>query len=104
MFFHQVACMQFINIAVHSVEDMNYRVHLQHEFTLLGLDQYLLVRNIQLLYCSVIYKEKFVSKDYYYNNSDYIFIFSDTRHKSDIYLIQSMLIIIITFNVHFFQE
>jgi len=33
--------MQFVNIAVHSVEDVNYRVHLQHEFTLLGLDQYL---------------------------------------------------------------
>jgi len=33
--------MQFINIAVHSVEDVNYRVHLQHEFTLLGLDSYL---------------------------------------------------------------
>lgn len=36
-----VACMQFINIVVHSVEDMNYRVHLQYEFTALGLDQYL---------------------------------------------------------------
>lgn len=35
--------MQFINIAVHSVEDMNYRVHLQHEFTLLELDDYLSV-------------------------------------------------------------
>ena len=34
-----VACMQFINILVHSVEDMNYRVHLQWEFTLLGLDK-----------------------------------------------------------------
>lgn len=33
--------MQFINIVVHSTEDMNYRVHLQHEFTLLGLDRYL---------------------------------------------------------------
>ena len=33
--------MQFVNIAVHSVEDVNYRVHLQHEFTLLGLDGYL---------------------------------------------------------------
>jgi len=33
--------MQFVNIAVHSVEDVNYRVHLQHEFTLLGLDSYL---------------------------------------------------------------
>ncbi|XP_051894779.1 formin-like protein 1 isoform X2 [Pristis pectinata] len=36
-----VACMQFINIVVHSVEDMNFRVHLQFEFTLLGLDEYL---------------------------------------------------------------
>ena len=33
--------MQFVNIVVHSVEDMNFRVHLQHEFTLLGLDQFL---------------------------------------------------------------
>ncbi|XP_060655028.1 formin-like protein isoform X2 [Drosophila nasuta] len=36
-----VACMQFMNIVVHSVEDMNYRVHLQYEFTALGLDTYL---------------------------------------------------------------
>uniref|UniRef100_A0A673GDR0 Formin-like protein 1 n=1 Tax=Sinocyclocheilus rhinocerous TaxID=307959 RepID=A0A673GDR0_9TELE len=36
-----VACMQFINIVVHSVENMNFRVHLQYEFTQLGLDQYL---------------------------------------------------------------
>ncbi|GAB0098667.1 Formin-like protein [Sergentomyia squamirostris] len=36
-----VACMQFVNIVVHSVEDMNYRVHLQYEFTALGLDGYL---------------------------------------------------------------
>ncbi|CAB3373121.1 Hypothetical predicted protein [Cloeon dipterum] len=36
-----VACMQFVNIIVHSVEDMNFRVHLQYEFTSLGLDQYL---------------------------------------------------------------
>ncbi|KAG7334738.1 hypothetical protein KOW79_001334 [Hemibagrus wyckioides] len=36
-----VACMQFINIVVHSVENMNFRVHLQFEFTQLGLDQYL---------------------------------------------------------------
>lgn len=40
----QVACMQFINIVVHSVEDMNFRVHLQYEFTKLGLDDYLEVR------------------------------------------------------------
>lgn len=36
-----VACMQFVNIIVHSVEDMNFRVHLQYEFTSLGLDNYL---------------------------------------------------------------
>lgn len=37
----QVACMQFINIVVHSVENMNFRVFLQYEFTHLGLDLYL---------------------------------------------------------------
>lgn len=36
-----VACMQFINIMVHSVEDMNFRVHLQYEFTKLELDDFL---------------------------------------------------------------
>uniref|UniRef100_A0A8C8EKH4 Formin-like 1a n=1 Tax=Oncorhynchus tshawytscha TaxID=74940 RepID=A0A8C8EKH4_ONCTS len=36
-----VACMQFINIVVHSVENMNCRVHLQYEFTHHGLDDYL---------------------------------------------------------------
>uniref|UniRef100_A0A665VNV9 Formin-like 1a n=1 Tax=Echeneis naucrates TaxID=173247 RepID=A0A665VNV9_ECHNA len=36
-----VACMQFINIVVHSVENMNFRVHLQYGFTHLGLDKYL---------------------------------------------------------------
>lgn len=36
-----VACTQFVNIVVHSVEDMNFRVHLQYEFTKLGLDDYL---------------------------------------------------------------
>lgn len=38
---HQVACMQFINIMVHSVENMNFRVHLQYQFTCHGLDEYL---------------------------------------------------------------
>jgi hypothetical protein len=33
--------MQFINIIVHSTQDMNFRVHLQYEFTQLGLDKYL---------------------------------------------------------------
>ncbi|XP_050738380.1 formin-like protein isoform X2 [Eriocheir sinensis] len=36
-----VACMQFVNIVVHSVEDMNFRVHLQYEFTQLGIDDFL---------------------------------------------------------------
>lgn len=36
--------MQFINIMVHSVEDMNFRVHLQYEFTKLELDDFLEVR------------------------------------------------------------
>jgi len=36
--------MQFINIVVHSVENMNFRVHLQHEFSIIGLDTYLEVR------------------------------------------------------------
>lgn len=33
--------MQFVNIIVHSVENMNFRVHLQYEFTQLRLDEYL---------------------------------------------------------------
>ena len=33
--------MQFVNVVVHSVEDMNFRVHLQYEFSKLGLDDYL---------------------------------------------------------------
>ena len=33
--------MNFINVVVHSAEDMNFRVHLQHEFSLLGLDDFL---------------------------------------------------------------
>lgn len=45
----QVACMQFINIVVHSVENMNFRVHLQFEFTYLGLDKYLGVSNNDIL-------------------------------------------------------
>ncbi|XP_040294582.1 formin-like protein 1 [Bufo bufo] len=36
-----VACMQFINIVVHSVKNMNFRVYLQYQFSLLGLDAYL---------------------------------------------------------------
>ena len=35
--------MNFINVVVHCPEDMNLRVHLQYEFTLLGLDDYLQV-------------------------------------------------------------
>uniref|UniRef100_A0A914YXX9 Formin-like protein n=1 Tax=Panagrolaimus superbus TaxID=310955 RepID=A0A914YXX9_9BILA len=35
------SCMQFINMFVHFVEDKNYRVFLQHEFNMLGLEDYL---------------------------------------------------------------
>jgi len=41
--------MQFINIIVHSVQDMNYRVYLQEEFKLLGLDECLQVNKFLLL-------------------------------------------------------
>lgn len=40
--------MQFINIVVHSVEDMNFRVHLQYEFTKLGLEEFLQVSCLSL--------------------------------------------------------
>ncbi|XP_064648618.1 formin-like protein isoform X3 [Lineus longissimus] len=36
-----VACMQFVNIVVHSVDEMNFRIHLQYEFTQIGLDDFL---------------------------------------------------------------
>lgn len=38
--------MQFINIIVHSVDNMNFRVYLQYEFTQLGLDGCLEVSNL----------------------------------------------------------
>jgi hypothetical protein len=37
----QIACMNFINVVVHTTEDLNYRVYLQHEFSLLGIDDFL---------------------------------------------------------------
>jgi hypothetical protein len=37
----QLACMNFINVIVHTAEDVNFRVHLQYVFTDLGLDEYL---------------------------------------------------------------
>lgn len=47
--------MQFINIVVHSVEDMNFRVHLQFDFTKLGLDDYL---DVSLLHSSQVLKKR----------------------------------------------
>jgi len=41
--------MQFINIVVHSVENMNFRVHLQFQFTHHGLDKYLEVSMSEVL-------------------------------------------------------
>lgn len=43
--------MQFINIVVHSVENMNFRVHLQYEFTRHGLDEYLEASMTLKKYC-----------------------------------------------------
>lgn len=39
----QVACVQFLNIVVHSPEDINLRVYLQYELHLLGWDTMLKV-------------------------------------------------------------
>jgi hypothetical protein len=47
----QLACMNFINVIVHTAEDVNFRVHLQYVFTDLGLDEYLDVCYIYL--CAV---------------------------------------------------
>ena len=47
--------MQFINIIVHSVQDMNYRVHLQEEFKILGLDECLIVRNLERDFLDIIW-------------------------------------------------
>ena len=33
--------MTFINIVVNSCEDLNYRMYLQHEFTMMDIDDYL---------------------------------------------------------------
>ncbi len=33
--------MTFINIVVNSCEDLNYRVYLQHEFTMMDIDDFL---------------------------------------------------------------
>ena len=38
--------MAFINVIVHSTENLNFRVHLQHEFTMLGLDEHLEVLHV----------------------------------------------------------
>ena len=38
--------MNFTNIVVHSVEDMKFRVHLQHEFSLLRLDDFMKVGGV----------------------------------------------------------
>ena len=65
-FIVQVACMQFINIVVHSVENMNFRVHLQHEFTEIGLDDYLEV-------CSVHFPFVRIALNYFVDTSIYIY-------------------------------
>ena len=42
LLYHPVsAVMNFIDVVAHSAEDMNFQVHLQYEFSLLGLDDIL---------------------------------------------------------------
>ena len=45
--------MNFINVVVHCPEDMNLRVHLQYEFTLLGLDFYLQASEFVLILSTI---------------------------------------------------
>ena len=40
--------MAFINVIVHSADNLNFRVHLQHEFTMLGLDEHLEVQCVDV--------------------------------------------------------
>lgn len=55
--------MQFVNIVVHSVEDMNFRVHLQYEFTQLGIDDFLEKlrhhesEELQVTNCPIVYQD-----------------------------------------------
>lgn len=46
------SCLQFINLIIHSVNLMNYRVHLQYEFELLGLD--LMLKHVKTIDCDKI--------------------------------------------------
>ncbi len=63
--------MQFINIVVHSVENMNFRVYLQYEFTQLGLDSYLEVSK----YCLMFYT--FFS---FWKNERHSYFYSAKKH------------------------
>lgn len=48
----QGTCMNFINVIVHSAEDTNFRIHLQHEFTILGLDEFIeVIKSCCTTYC-----------------------------------------------------
>ncbi len=58
-----VACMQFINIVVHSVDDMNYRVALQWEFATLGLEEYLVPLSSNLFLRLFIIKDVLTQRD-----------------------------------------
>lgn len=75
----QVACMQFINIVVHSVEDMNFRVHLQYEFTKLGLDDYLEVTLNMLIIKQVTQVESICAVCSYFTNTDLLSLMSEMQ-------------------------
>ncbi|XP_070623054.1 formin-like protein 1 isoform X6 [Erythrolamprus reginae] len=74
-----VACMQFINIVVHSVENMNLRAFLQYEFTQLGLNDYL-----QKLRCTESDKLQLQIQAYLDNMFDIDDLVEETETKSAI--------------------
>lgn len=71
--------MQFVNIIVHSVENMNFRVHLQYEFTQLRLDEYL--EKLRLFESDEL-QVFFSLVDFIngiFHNVDYIFLFEGSN-------------------------
>ncbi|XP_075703072.1 formin-like protein 1 [Rhinoderma darwinii] len=74
-----VACMQFINIVVHSVKNMNFRVYLQYEFSLLGLDEYLEVLKHTESERLIVQIQAYLDNIFDVNN-----LLEDTENKSEL--------------------
>lgn len=63
----QTICMTFINVVVHTCEDLNYRVYMQHEFTLLGIDKLLEELEEASLDFPALHKQIKAYQDNYFN-------------------------------------